>query len=421
MNLKQEQADMRERWQPATRKRWRQMTEAKKAKTEISQENCNLIASFIAYLRTEKGIAPLTIDAYRLDVAQFAGSLGRDLVTAQRQDLKDYVAKLLSTMTARSVFRKVTVLRHFFKFLFPDRLVTVDPMLRVESPKFEQPLPKFLSPSEVDEALNLTGNQAHLTRWGHPRAYLTRRDQAILELLYAAALRESEIIGVKLADVNLIDRYVLVRGKGDKERIAPFGHRAQEALKHYLAQRHLLTKSSPWLFVGVRGKQLTRMRLWQIVNQCSPAIGRKVSPHMLRHSCATHMMENGADLRTVQTILGHALISTTQLYTHVSVGWIAKNYLEHHPRATGKRQQLKLPLEAAGLTLAPGAVLCAHCMQPVCEKSKWYCELHLRLCREATQRSRARKKGVHDATTALRRPTSGVRPMPEMPASGRTA
>jgi integrase/recombinase XerD len=280
--------------------------------------NDRIIAKFIAYLRTEKGLAQNTIEAYRSDLAQLSTFLGgRQIVKAETGDLRNHVGQLLTQVSARSAARKVVTFRQFFKFLAMDGRIVRDPMLRVESPKGWKVLPKFLGPSEVEAVLNLETN-AH--------GYLTRRNRAILELLFASGLRASEIITARLLDLNLADRILIVRGKGDKERMVPFGHPAAEALKHYLAQRHSLTEVSPWIFVGRGGGQLTRQRLWQIVRACSSGVGRNVAPHMLRHSCATQMMENGADLRTVQTIRGHSDISTTQLYTHVSLGWLQKIY-----------------------------------------------------------------------------------------------
>jgi integrase/recombinase XerD len=158
----------------------------------------------------------------------------------------------------------------------------------------------------------------------------------MLEVLYAGALRVSELVGVKLEDLKLELGYVLVRGKGDKERIVPLGASAQSAISAYLKHRRESKpdiRSSSYLFPGTRGRKLTRQRAWQIVQRASHATGRHASPHMLRHSCATHLVENGADLRTVQTILGHADISTTQIYTHVALDRLKSVYQKHHPRA----------------------------------------------------------------------------------------
>ena len=168
---------------------------------------------------------------------------------------------------------------------------------------------------------------------------IAMRDRAMLEVFYAAALRVSEIIGVKLEDLKLDAGYILVRGKGDKERIVPLGKSAQGALTAYIAgSRMVLAKgsNSPLLFLGRRAHKLTRQRVWQIVRQASINVGRNASPHMLRHSCATHMVENGADLRTVQTILGHADISTTQVYTHLALDRLKTVYQNHHPRAKAR-------------------------------------------------------------------------------------
>jgi len=168
---------------------------------------------------------------------------------------------------------------------------------------------------------------------------LAMRNRAMLEVFYAGALRVSEVTSLKLEDVKLDMGYVLVRGKGDKERIVPVGRSAQDGLTHYLREaRPTLAagKTSPFLFIARGAKKLTRQRVWQMVGIASSSTGRHASPHMLRHSCATHMVENGADLRTVQTILGHADISTTQIYTHVALDRLKSVYAKHHPRAKTK-------------------------------------------------------------------------------------
>jgi integrase/recombinase XerD len=176
---------------------------------------------------------------------------------------------------------------------------------------------------------------------------LAARDHAMLEVFYAGALRVSEIISAKLEDLKLEAGYMLVRGKGDKERVVPLGKSAQDALTEYLLQsRPVLTagkqtgtptaRNSPLLFIARGGRKLTRQRIWQMVRAASVASGRAASPHMLRHSCATHMVENGADLRTVQTILGHSDISTTQVYTHLALDRLRTVYQKHHPRAKAR-------------------------------------------------------------------------------------
>jgi integrase/recombinase XerD len=161
----------------------------------------------------------------------------------------------------------------------------------------------------------------------------------MLELLYAAGVRVSEVADARLEDLKLEMGYILVRGKGDKERMVPLGVPSLQALQQYLKNGRVLVarnKNSPLLFLGVNGRRLTRQRVWQLVGKASLASGRHASPHMLRHSCATHMVENGADLRTVQTILGHSDISTTQIYTHVALGRLKSVYAKHHPRARAK-------------------------------------------------------------------------------------
>jgi len=297
--------------------------------------NQRVLVSFLDYLKVEKGLAPLTVSAYATDIGQFAGFLEgpkRTLTSARRNDVRDFLQELFANQVdGRSVGRKLSALRHFYRYLLLDGIVAQDPTLNIDSPKQWKVLPKSLAREEMDTMLQ-------------PRRSSNRklddaiavRDRAMLEMFYAGALRVSEITGVKIEDLKLDLGYVLVRGKGDKERIVPLGKSAVEAVTSYMRQaRGMLAagKNSPLVFLGRGAHKLTRQRVWQMVRAASATTGGRASPHMLRHSCATHMVENGADLRTVQTILGHADISTTQVYTHLALDRLKSVYQKHHPRA----------------------------------------------------------------------------------------
>lgn len=294
------------------------------------------LSPFLDYLRVERGSAKLTISAYTSDLLQFAGFLEKRrklLATAVRDDVRDFIQELFSnSLDGRSVGRKLSAIRHLYRYLLLDGKIDKDPTLNLDSPKQWKVLPKSLSRDEVETML-----AAAKPRNNTPRALaLALRDRAMLELLYAGGIRVSELSDARLEDLKLDMGYILVRGKGDKERMVPLGVPAQQSLQCYLkSSRDLLAnkRSSPLLFLGIGARQLTRQRVWQLVGNASQASGRHVSPHMLRHSCATHMVENGADLRTVQTILGHADISTTQIYTHVALDRLKSVYTRHHPRA----------------------------------------------------------------------------------------
>jgi len=300
--------------------------------------NSAVLSGFLDYLKIEKGLAPLTLSAYAADISQFSGFLSRNkrtLLTARRSDVKDFIQQLFAnSVDGRSVGRKLSALRHLYRYLLLDKVIDHDPTLNIDSPKQWKVLPKSLARDEVETML-----QAKSTSLvGKLAAALATRDHAMLEVFYAGALRVSEIVGVKLEDLKLDLGCVLVRGKGDKERIVPLGKSAQEALTAYLktARPQLMgSKHSPLLFLGRAARKLTRQRVWQVVKVAS-GVGRHASPHTLRHSCATHMVENGADLRTVQTILGHADISTTQVYTHLALDRLKNVYRNHHPRAKAR-------------------------------------------------------------------------------------
>ena len=316
-----------------------------------SEANSHVVLSFLDYLKVEKGLATLSIRAYRTDIFQFTEFLQtrkRELVAAQRNDVREFLQQLFSyQVDGRSVGRKLSALRHLYRFLLLDKKIEHDPTLDIESPKQWKVLPKALARNEMEATL-----AAPLVRQGgnaarNPKEFaaLNIRDRAMLEVFYAGALRVSEMTSVKLEDLKLDVGYMLVRGKGDKERVVPLGKSAQDSLREYLTQSrpvliakkgNALTASSPWLFIARGGRRLTRQRVWQMVRAASSASGRAASPHMLRHSCATHMVENGADLRTVQTILGHADISTTQIYTHLALDRLRTVYQKHHPRAKAR-------------------------------------------------------------------------------------
>jgi integrase/recombinase XerD len=304
--------------------------------------NLPLLRDYQSYLRVEKGLRPLTCEAYLGDLRTFAEFLETRhgvLLTAMQQDVSGFLEHLRTHgIDSRSAARKLSCLRGFYKWLLLDRRIHHDPTINIESPKAWKVLPKSMAEPEVAEMLERAAMAAD-----HPQAHATAlRDRAILELLYGGGLRVSEVTALNTSDLALDLGRVQVRGKGDKERIVPLGRVAVESLETYLAQGrpHLARISSARrtqpvrsepsrLFLSLRGMPLTRQWVWHLVKLADPA----ASPHKLRHSCATHMVEHGADLRSVQLLLGHADISTTQVYTHLALGRLKAVHRQHHPRA----------------------------------------------------------------------------------------
>jgi integrase/recombinase XerD len=300
--------------------------------------NQRVIQQFLAYLKVEKGLAALTLEAYRADLTQFASFLkeksGRKIDSASREDVKAFFERLTAdSVGARSRARKLSALRHLYKWMLLDRIIKHDPTVNIEAPRQWKILPKSLSISEVDSLTSAPkGNPEHKNS---PERAM--RDRAMMETMYSGGLRVSEIAGLRMLDLKLDEGHLLVTGKGNKERIVPIGRAAADSLRQYLREarpRLLGDRTSSYVFVGRAGKRLTRNRIWQLVNAAS-AMTKHASPHMLRHSCATHMVENGADLRTVQTLLGHADVGTTQIYTHVSLGHLKRVHAKH-PRSKVK-------------------------------------------------------------------------------------
>ena len=308
-----------------------------------------MLSGFLDYLKIEKGLAALTISAYNSDLCQFSEFLEkreRSILKAQRTDVREFLQQLFShQVDGRSVGRKLSALRHLYRYLLLDKKIDHDPTLDIESPRQWKVLPKALARDEMEATLAAPVARKAVGPGNEKQAAaLILRDRAMLEVFYAGALRVSEMAGAKLEDLKLEAGYMLVRGKGDKERVVPLGKAAQGALAQYLSQSrpglvaagNRGAANSHLLFVARGGRKLTRQRIWQMVRAASAASGRAASPHMLRHSCATHMVENGADLRTVQTILGHADISTTQVYTHLALDRLRTVYQKHHPRAKAR-------------------------------------------------------------------------------------
>ena len=305
----------------------------------VGASNVRLSKEYGTYLRVEKGLRPNSCEAYIRDLDQFAEFIEkRDgvLISATQDDVSGFMAdRRANHVESRSIARQLSGLRGFYRWLLIDKRIDHDPTVNVETPESWKVLPKFLAETEVQGMLERSGYAAH----AEDADNLSLRDHAILELLYAGGLRVGEICSLRVSDVRLDQQRAQVRGKGDKERIVPLGRKACEAIEAYLERGRpgLVKRGSgmqPAMFLSVRGAVLTRQWVWQMVRASS---GEKPSPHKLRHSCATHMVEHGADLRSVQTLLGHADIATTQVYTHVALGHLKKVHREHHPR--GKRRQ----------------------------------------------------------------------------------
>ena len=304
----------------------------------VNAADQRVLATFTAYLRVEKGLSAKTIEAYASDVQQFAESLdGKSLSNARREQVRAFVQNLHANgVGPRSVARKLSSLRALYRYLLLDKVVSEDPTLNIDSPAKWKTLPKSLRSEEIDtmvaSRMPKRDRKADLA--------IALRDRAMLETLYAGAVRVSELVSMKMLDLNLPQGWVLVRGKGDKERMVPLGESAQVALQGFVRQGRpelLKKKQSSYVFISASGEPLTRQRVWQMVSASSKKT-RHASPHTLRHSAATHMVENGADLRTVQTILGHADIGTTQIYTHMQLDHLRNVFKAHHPRNKVKGQ-----------------------------------------------------------------------------------
>ncbi len=308
------------------------------ARTTPGAANVRLLGEYEIYLKVEKGLSANTIVSYLRDLEQFAGDLelrGQGLlVGATQEEVRGFMERRFAEDTAgRSVARAVSGLRGFYRWLLMDKRIAGDPTVNVESPASWKVLPKALSEGAMREMLASAEAAACLDDASNTRL----RDHAILEVLYAGGLRVGEICALRVEDFRPDVQRLTVRGKGDKERVVPLADKAVQALEKYLAlgRAGLLRKAGGVqrvMFLSVRGNALTRQKVWDMVRGASP---EKASPHKLRHSFATHMVEHGADLRSVQTLLGHADIATTQVYTHVALGRLKAVHRMHHPR--GKR------------------------------------------------------------------------------------
>jgi integrase/recombinase XerD len=286
---------------------------------------------FLEYLTVEKGLARNTILSYARDVRKFLGFLKAGKLVWNRVSEETIVRFIhresRAGLSARSLARLISALRSFFKFLVLSGFVKKDPSSQLTTPSTWLSLPKFLTVKEVEELIRAPDDKK-------PRGV---RDRAMLEVLYGSGLRVSELASLKLAEVNLGDGFLICRGKGGKERIVPLGRSACGAVAKYLAEVRPLVVSGERdeLFLSRRGKPFTRQGLWKLIRQHAREAGlaAKISPHVLRHSFATHLLERGADLRSVQLMLGHSQITTTQIYTHVSRERIRRVYDQFHPRA----------------------------------------------------------------------------------------
>ncbi len=288
---------------------------------------------FLSHVRIEKGLAANSVEAYGRDLRRYVEHLGatgvHDWSAVTRTEVQSHLAELVRRgLSSRSQARALSAIRQLHALLLAEKLAPLDATDEIDSPRPGRRLPSLLSRPEVDALLAAPD----------PRLAAGRRDRAMLELLYATGLRVSELVSLELNDVNLETRVLVARGKGSKERLVPIGAPAAEAVRAYLASAReplLRGRRSKDLFVTPRGGRMTRQGFAKIVVRHARAAGirRAISPHKLRHSFATHLLEGGADLRAVQAMLGHADVSTTQIYTHVDRTHVRKLYDRCHPRA----------------------------------------------------------------------------------------
>ena len=292
----------------------------------------HLIDQYLNYLLTEKGLSQTTLDSYSRDLLRYHDFLkqhGIDNITKTDTAiiLKHMIALRNAGLGARSRARHLVSIRGFYRFLFNEKIIKTDPSRLVDLPKLSLKLPDVLAVDEVSRLLKTPDTSKPLGA----------RDAAMLELLYAAGLRVSELVNLKLQDINLEAGFVRVMGKGSKERVVPIGQHAKTKIENYIENYRgpaLKNKLSPYLFIARAGKPISRQGFWKLLRRYADQarIHKKISPHSLRHSFATHLLEGGADLRAVQVMLGHVDISTTQIYTHVTRKHLKDLHQKYHPR-----------------------------------------------------------------------------------------
>lgn len=290
-----------------------------------------IIDQFIDHLWLEDGLSKNTLNSYRFDLSIFDSWLAEtkkiELLDVSELEIQEFLAFKFPTSKSRSISRLLATLRRFFRFLLRENKIKEDPTLKIQTPKIPKSLPKSLSEDEVEGLLEAPDIKTDVGM----------RDRSMLELLYACGLRVSELVGIQLTEVILSDGVIRVTGKGSKTRLVPMGEEAVDWIKKYLAKsrQNILNKqTSKFLFVTNRGGEMTRQAFWYLIKKYAlmANIDKPMSPHILRHAFATHLINHGADLRVVQMLLGHSDISTTQIYTHVARERLKKLHQEHHPR-----------------------------------------------------------------------------------------
>lgn len=286
--------------------------------------------AFLDFLSVERGLSPNTIEAYFLDTRDFLRFLADrrlNLDKVSRDNINEFLQHLYTDKSPRSVSRKIVTLRTFYRFLLQDGYVDHDPTETLETPKTWQTLPRYLNQDEVETLLD----QPNMEKT------LGLRDRTMLEVLYATGLRVTELVSIKPRDINLKVGVIRTVGKGNKERFVPLGDTAKSFIERYRELSYPILKkknpSNPYLFISQKGTPLSRQHFWLLIKKYGNQAGIRtpLSPHVLRHSFATHLLENGADLRSVQVMLGHVSISTTQIYTHITRERLRKIYDEFHP------------------------------------------------------------------------------------------
>ena len=297
----------------------------------ITDADSSLIDAFLDSIWMEKGLSENTLLSYRRDLTQFAEWLNSKqlaLLKCQRRDIQIYLAwRVKEKLRASSTSRMLSCLRGFYRYLLREELINDNPVLLIESPKRGRPLPKTLTESDVESLLDAPDLK-------DPVQF---RDRAMLELLYATGLRVSELVGLRLHEINLNQGVIRVMGKGEKERLVPVGEEAITWLQRYYKESRLNLlndKQSDVVFPSRRGQQMTRQTFWHRIKRHALVAGidKPLSPHVLRHAFATHLLNHGADLRVVQMLLGHSDLSTTQIYTHVAQHRLQSLHQQHHPR-----------------------------------------------------------------------------------------